>query len=238
MAERRMFSKNIIDSDAFLEMPQSTQLYYFHLSMRADDDGFVNKPKSIMMICGAKEDDFKLLIVKRFIIPYESGIVVIKHWRMHNYIQKDRYIETKYKDEKALLVLDENKAYTPAESACIQNGYIMDTQVRLGKVNIGKVNSKDINIKEGVIGGEKVADAPVCKKFTKPALEEISAYCKERDNGIDSNAFYDFYESKGWLIGKTPMKDWKAAVRTWEQRNPKPKKEDKPSVKYTQGHYL
>jgi hypothetical protein len=95
MAEKRMFAKTIIDSDAFLEMPQSTQLLYFHLAMRADDDGFVNNIKSIMRNIGCKEDDAKVLIAKRFIIPFESGVVVIKHWRIHNYIQKDRYKQTK-----------------------------------------------------------------------------------------------------------------------------------------------
>lgn len=134
MAERRMFAKTIIDSDAFLDMPQSTQLLYFHLSMRADDDGFINNPKNIMRMVGCKEDDLSVLIAKKFIIPFESGVVVIKHWKIHNYIQKDRYRETKYKDEKSLLQLDENNAYTE----CIQDGYKMDTQVRLGKDSIGK----------------------------------------------------------------------------------------------------
>jgi hypothetical protein len=145
MAERRMFAKTIIDSDAFLEMPQSTQLLYFHLAMRADDDGFINKPKSIMREVGCKEDDIKILSAKKFIIPFESGVVVIKHWRMHNYIQGDRYHETKYKEEKASLILDDNKAYKALEShvsrmetECIQNVSIMETQVRLGKDRIGK----------------------------------------------------------------------------------------------------
>ena len=96
MAKRRMFAKTIIDSDAFLDMPVTTQLLYFHLSMRADDDGFINKPKSIMRSCGGNDDDMKLLIAKKFIIPFESGIVVIKHWKIHNLIAIDRYTETKY----------------------------------------------------------------------------------------------------------------------------------------------
>ena len=140
MAERRMFAKTIIDSDAFLEMPQSSQLLYFHLAMRADDDGFVNKPKTILRMVGCKDDDMTVLIAKKFIIPFDSGIVVIKHWKIHNYIQKDRYMETKYKEEKAQLALDENKSYT----TCIQNGYTTDTQVRdrleieLGKDRLDK----------------------------------------------------------------------------------------------------
>jgi len=135
-----MFAKTIIDSDAFLDMPQSTQLLYFHLSMRADDDGFVNKPKTIMRMIGAKDDDLKLLILKKFIIPFESGVVVIKHWKIHNYIQSDRYKETNYKEEKALLELDENKAYRLLDTKCIQDVSSLETQVRLGKVSIGKDN--------------------------------------------------------------------------------------------------
>jgi hypothetical protein len=111
MAERRMFAKTIIGSDAFLDMPQSTQALYFHLSMRADDDGFVNSPKSIMRLVGCKDDDIKILCSKKFLIPFETGVVVIKHWKIHNYIQNDRRQPTKYPEELRLLELDENKAY-------------------------------------------------------------------------------------------------------------------------------
>ena len=144
MAERRMFAKTIIDSDSFLDMPLSTQALYFHLSMRADDDGFINNPRKIQRMVGASEDDLKLLIAKNFIIPFESGIVVIKHWKIHNYIQSDRYKETVYKDEKAMLEVKKNKAYTVTGTECIQNGYIMETQVRFGKDRLGK-DSKSIN---------------------------------------------------------------------------------------------
>lgn len=100
MAERRMFSKVVIDSDTFLDMPLSAQALYFHLSMRADDDGFVNNPKRIQAYVGASTDDLKILLAKHFLIPFESGVVVIKHWKIHNYIQKDRYKETYYQKEK------------------------------------------------------------------------------------------------------------------------------------------
>lgn len=137
-----MFAKTIIDSDAFLDMPLSAQALYFHLSMRADDDGFINNPKKIQRMVGASDDDCKLLVMKRFIIAFESGVIVIKHWRIHNYIQKDRYIPTIYKDEKALLLVKDNKAYTEVKKAsekpCIQNGYTLETQDRLGKDSIGK----------------------------------------------------------------------------------------------------
>ena len=138
MAERRMFAKTIIDSDLFLDMPMSTQCLYFHLNMRADDDGFINNPKKIQRMIGCGDDDLKLLIAKQFVIPFESGIVVIKHWKVHNYIQKDRYKETFYKKEKSLLQTDKNKEYfigpvSTLDTNCIQSGYNLDPQVRLGK---------------------------------------------------------------------------------------------------------
>ena len=140
MAERRMFAKTIIDSDAFLDMPLSAQALYFHLSMRADDDGFINNPKKIQRMVGASDDDCKLLIMKRFVITFESGVIVIKHWKIHNYIQKDRYKPTIYQEEKQLLAEKENKAYTE----CIQDVYTADTQDRL---ELGK-DSQEIEIEE------------------------------------------------------------------------------------------
>ena len=138
MAERRMFAKTIIDSDAFLDMPHSTQLLYFHLSMRADDDGFINNPKKIQRMVGSGDDDLRLLIAKNFIIPFESGVVVIKHWRIHNFIRTDRYKETVYQEEKAMLETKDNKAYTLCQPLGIPNDNQMDTQYRLGKVSLDK----------------------------------------------------------------------------------------------------
>lgn len=208
MAERRMFTKRITESDAFLDMPSSTQMLYFHFSMNADDDGFVNNPKKIQKMCGASDDDFKLLIAKSFIILFDSGIIVIKHWKMHNYIQADRYRPTDYVEEKSMLGIKSNKAYTldvsKMDTECIQNGYI-------GKDSIGKV-SKDKDSKEESVREKKA------KRFYPPTLGEVKQYCEERKNNIDPMAFIDFYSSKGWMIGKNRMKDWKAAVRTWERK--------------------
>ena len=111
MAERRMIAKTIIDSDLFLDMPMSTQCLYFHLNMRADDDGFINNPKKIQRMIGCSDDDIKLLIAKNFIIPFESGVVVIKHWKIHNYIRGDRKKDTIFKNEVKMLEIDENGAY-------------------------------------------------------------------------------------------------------------------------------
>lgn len=142
MAERRMFAKTIVTSDAFLDMPASTRCLYFLLGMVADDDGFVNNPRSIMRQSGATADDLNLLIAKRFILTFQSGVVVIKHWCIHNTIQKDRYKETKYLEEKSTLTLDGNKAYTEAVSdvypECIQDVSKPEPQVRLGEVRLGE----------------------------------------------------------------------------------------------------
>ena len=213
MAERRMFTKRITESDSFLDMPSSTQMLYFHFSMNADDDGFVNNPKKIQKMCGASDDDFKLLIAKSFIILFDSGIIVIKHWKMHNYIQADRYRPTDYVEEKSMLGIKSNKAYTldvsKMDTECIQNGYIGKDSI--GKVSIDK-NSIDKDSKGESVRGEKA------KRFYPPTLDEVKQYCEERKNNIDPMAFIDFYSSKGWMIGKNRMKDWKAAVRTWERK--------------------
>ena len=166
MAERRMFAKTVIDSDAFLDMPLSTQSLYFHLSMRADDDGFNNNPKKVQRMIGASDDDLKLLILKKFIIPFDNGIIVIKHWKIHNYIQKDRYRETVYQEEKAMLQTNKNKSYT----LCIQDGYDLDTQVRIGKESIEI--EKEIEIEEGnreKIDYQKIANLynDICISFPK-----------------------------------------------------------------------
>lgn len=131
-----MFAKTIIDSDAFIDMPLSTQALYFHLSMRADDEGFINNPRKIQRMVGASDDDLKVLIMKRFIIPFESGIVVIKHWRIHNYIQKDRFKPTVYAEERKLLEIKDNGAYTE----CIQDVSKAETQVSIGKDSIDQVS--------------------------------------------------------------------------------------------------
>ena len=146
MAERRMFAKTIVDSDMFIDMPMSARLLYYDLAMRADDDGFVNSPKKIMRFVGASVDDMNVLIAKQFIIPFESGVVVIKHWKIHNYIQKDRYKATSYQAEKESLTLKNGTYYTDdlpdvsnLDTECIQDVYSLDTQDRLGKDRLGKV---------------------------------------------------------------------------------------------------
>lgn len=202
MAERRMFAKTIIDSDAFLDMPSSAQCLYFHLAMRADDEGFVNAPKKIQRMVGASDDDAKLLLMKKFIIAFDTGVVVIKHWKIHNYIQSDRFKPTAYKEERALLTVKPNGAYT-MDTECIQDVSTSETQVRLGKDSLGK---------DRLVKGNSGAS-----RFTPPTVEEVRAYCEERGNAVDPERFVDYYSSNGWKVGRNSMRDWKAAVRTWER---------------------
>jgi hypothetical protein len=211
-----MFAKSIIDSDLFLDMPLSTQALYFHLAMRADDEGFVNNPKKILRMIAAEEDSLRLLIAKQFIIPFDSGIVVVKHWRIHNYIQKDRFKGTVYEAEKSQLVTNKNGEYEKSgdrtDTRCLQDVYETDTQVRLGKVSIGK---DTLSAPDGASEG---GDTEKNRRFIPPTVEEVKAYCESRHNGIDAEEFVAFYESKGWLIGKSKMKSWKSAITTWEKR--------------------
>lgn len=144
MAERRMFTMKIIDSDAFLDMPLTAQALYFHLNMRADDDGFVNAPRKIQRMVGASESDLQLLIDNRFVLSFDNGIIAIKHWKMHNLLRKDRYTPTQYAEEKALLEVKNNGAYTEKKpgnhlaTTWQPDGNQMATQYSIGKGSIGE----------------------------------------------------------------------------------------------------
>lgn len=145
MAEKRMFTKSIIDSDKFLEMPLSTQALYFHLGMRADDEGFINSPKKIIRAVNCNEDDLKLLIAKGFVICFDTGIIAITHWKLHNHIQKDRFKPTLYEEEKSLLDENNRKEYilktvvsNSMDTKCIQIVSNTDTKNRLDKNRIDK----------------------------------------------------------------------------------------------------
>lgn len=230
MARRRMFSLDVVDTDAFLDMPSSAQNLYFHLGMRADDEGFVSSPKRITSLVSSSADDFRLLVAKGYIIPFESGVCVVRDWKINNYIQADRKRETLHFAEKAQLSTDDAAAYMLADTSCIQNVSKLDTlrihdaskmdtscvqnassldtqdSIELGEVPLGK---------KRYVGGEP----PRAARFTPPTIEEVKAYCRERENNVDAERFIDFYASKGWKIGKNAMKDWRAAVRTWERNS-------------------
>lgn len=211
MAERRMFSKKIIDSDAFLDMPQSTQCLYFHLGMRADDDGFINGPKKIARMVGSSDKDLEILVEKRYLLAFDSGVVVIKHWKIHNYIQNDRYKPTLYMDEANSLHIKENGVYTELTDPVS----IMDTTCtpRLGKDRLGK-DRLDKDRKEGV-HHKVVADNP-------PTLDELQAYAKERCPSVNPLAFSEYYTGQDWVDknGK-PVRNWKLKMITWHENEVK-----------------
>ena len=212
MSERRMFAKTIIDSDAFLDMPLSTQSLYFHLSMRADDDGFINNPRKIQRMIGASDDDMRVLIAKRFIIPFESGIVVIKHWRIHNYIREDRRKETVYQDEMSMLTVKENGAYSISDNVLPDICKSSDGQVtvkcqhRLGedriiKEKIGKDNNMiivddpdhvkiDLSLKTSDIENEF---EQIWREYPKKQGKQnaAKAYAKARTRGVTFSEVLD-----------------------------------------------
>lgn len=186
MADKRMFSKTIVLSDAFLDMPMSARCLYFTLSMFGDDDGFVNSPKAIMRQCGASKDDLCVLFGKKFILPFESGVIVIKHWRINNYLRVDRYQPTKYLEEKEMLKVEENGAYTMRTAE--------EIEVAKKEKTVKKIAEKERAIK---IKYPKLC--PVCKS----KLEDSSGGCKQSwycrtcsDEMTCRNGKWDFWDSK------------------------------------------
>lgn len=196
MADRRMFSKKIIDSDAFLDMPLTTQALYFHLSMRADDDGFVANAKRIKTMIGASDDDLKLLIAKRFVLTFESGVVVIKHWRIHNYIQNDRYTPTTYVEEKATLSLDAKNAYTE----CIHDVSNLDTQDRvrleleLNNVskNVDKDNTACARARDEIESYDDILDScGITDASLRRIVFEFIKHCQLNGRKVTNAKLYD-----------------------------------------------
>ena len=191
MAERRMFAKSIVLSDAFLDMPLSARCLYFTLNMVADDDGFVNNPKSIMRQCGASEDDLNILLVKKFLLAFESGVIVIKHWRINNYLRKDRYSETKYIDEKKLLKISDNGSYTQVG---IPGGIPSIGKDSIGKVSIGKdISFSNDEISENFeIEEEKKEISEKPTKKPDPYINPI--------NEIFSKEYQKVFKNKPYLL--------------------------------------
>lgn len=202
MAERRMFSKKVIESDAFSDLPLSAQALYFHLCMNADDDGFINNPKQIQRMIGAAVEDLKILMDSEYFIVFDSGVIVAAHWKMHNCIQKDRYKPSIYTEEKSHLQTEENNMYT----LCIQPVSILDTQVRLGKDREDKYNIDKNNIGEGSEDEYRIDD--YCEEDemewrrmqeeygyeVKEAHDEIDDYIPPTQNN-NINYFYGRYNN-------------------------------------------
>lgn len=209
MAERRMFTKKVTDDDNFMSLSASAQALYLHLSMSADDDGFCNQVSISMFKAHASVQDLQALLEKRYIYQFENGVIVIKHWRMANALRKDRYTPTAFQEELRQLELKENGSYTMNKSDVVAEWLPSGCQVSAtGKDRIGKDRlDKDRE--------EKERDK---RRFTPPSLQEVEEYISEKGYHIDADTFINFYESKGWMVGKNKMKSWKACIATWEKR--------------------
>lgn len=210
MAERRMFAKSIVLSDAFLDMPATARCLYFTLGMFADDDGFVNSPKSVMRQCGATTDDMNVLLAKKFVYSFDGGVVVIKHWRINNLLRADRHHDTTYTDELKLLEIDENGAYKmvgiPSDNQLTTN--CQPSADNIGLPSIGKVS----------IGKDSIG------KVNAPTISMIDAYIKSKGYKIDSHRFFEYYTTDG----RTFPTHWESVVDKWQeteyQKTPKSKK--------------
>ncbi len=167
----------------------------------------------------ASGDDLKLLMAKGFVIPFDSGVCVIRDWKVNNYIQSDRYTPTLYMEEKKHLSCKKSGQYDYSDTPCIQSVPELDTQGRV--VEDRRVKSKSV----------KAASPPRASRFTPPSVEEVRVYCAERKNSVDPERFVDFYASKGWLVGKSRMKDWRAAVRSWERSDSQQKMTNKDKIR-------
>ena len=210
-----MFAKTIVLSDAFLDMPLSARCLYFTLGMLADDDGFINSPRSIMRQCGASDDDMRILLARKFVLAFESGIIVIKHWRINNYLQKDRYNETKYLDEKKQLEIDKNGSYH--KSMYTQSVY---TQDRLGKDSIGKNSIED-----------RAPLEPVPLNDGTDWLPTLTEYEEYKRLYASVNVANEFKKIRAWCLSNPTKRKTKNGVKrfvnAWLAREQdKPKRTD------------
>lgn len=235
-----MFSKKIIDSDSFLDMPLSTQALYFHLAMRADDDGFLNNARKIMKIVGASQEDYDRLVDDRLVLQFEDGICVIKHWRIHNYLRADRYKETQYTEEKARLYLKENGAYTlnkdKAVASLSTSGKPNDT--RMDTIGIPDGNQMDTDgytndnqmdtwLTQDRIGKERIGKESI-KKYICPEPGGPAPDCSDIFLPLVDGTFYNVPNVRIDNWGKAfPAVDVEHELRkmlTWLDSNPKKQK--------------
>lgn len=214
MAKRRMFSLDVVDTDTFLDMPASTQALYFHLGMRADDDGFVASPRKITTMVNCSNDDLKLLLSKGFIIPFDSGVCLVRDWKINNNIRTDRYKPTQYLTERNSVETTENGAYIlsgiPNDN---QTSYQRYTQVRLGKVRLGKDR-------------ESKAQAPALPLdkygqygWVKLSKEQYGSLVKDFGEAETKRCIAYVDESAQATGNKNKWKDWNLVVRKCHRQN-------------------
>ena len=223
MAKKRMFSIDIVGSDAFLDLPYSSQCLYFQLCMRADDDGFVGNPKTIQRIAGTKASDLDLLVKRRFLLQFPSGVVVIKHWKINNQIQKDRYTPTVYTEEYQSLYIKDNKAYTEMDKGCIQSVSEMDTQISIDKDRLDKDR-----LDKNRIGEEKHAHGFFANVLlTESELEKLAEEIPDYNEYIEKLSHY--IESHG-----KKYKSHYATILAWHRKDEEEKTSKTPTVEQQQ----
>ena len=256
MAEKRMFSLSVVDTDWFLDLPLSSQALYFHLNMRADDDGFVDSPKSIMRKIGANANDYQILVAKRFILEFESGVLVFKHWRMHNTIQRDRYKPTRFQDEYNQIQEKENKIYTEKENGNTMETLCIPSNISISKSKTNnKINSNDINIiykQEHIDLLNYWNEKDIIKhKMNKNISEQIEKALK--DNSIYEIKLYidrynevikdkNYFFSTRWTLveflkQKNAMNDFKDDGSKWINYTTQNCVEESEPLKYTTGGF-
>lgn len=228
MANKRMFNIKIVDSDAFLDMPLSAQCLYFHLNMRADDDGFVGNPKRIQRLVGASEDDLKLLIAKRFLLTFENGVIVIKHWRMHNTLSMNRYSETVYTDEKKLLKLKENNSYSFDKGVPFDDTRYIEMSKRQSrrtkdeqKTNADIVLGLDID-KDKDLDIDKYINTIACTEESAQAEQPV--ICIPLNDNSEYPVSYEYMEEMQRLYPNVDVMAKLREMRAWSISNPTKRK--------------
>lgn len=223
MAKKRMFNVDIVGSDAFLDLPHTAQALYFQLGMRADDDGFVGNPKTIQRIAGTKASDLELLVKKRFLLQFPSGVVVIKHWKINNQIQKDRYTPTVYTEEYQSLYIKDNKAYTEKDKGCVQYVSEMDTQISIDKNRLDKDR-----LDKNSIGEEKHAHGFFANVLlTDDEMQKLAVEIPNYEDYIERLSHY--IESSG-----KKYKSHYATILSWHRKDDAEKAKNAPAETSTQ----
>lgn len=237
MANKRMFSMEVVDTDRFLDLPASTQLLYFHLGMRADDDGFVSSPRKIARTVNCSIDDLNILVLKGFIIPFKSGICVIVDWKLNNEFKRDRFHPTVYQDEFKMLGI-ENRRYFLLDAGCIQSGYkaetswIQDgdgTETESNLIYSNLIYSSRSSLphaREGyqMPNVQQPSDNQLTTEderrlqqpFPAPVFDSVKEYAQEQGaSDEEAKKFFDYNAARGWLVSGKPVADWKALFRSW-----------------------
>lgn len=224
MADKRMFSNAIVNSDVFLDMPLSTQALYFHLSMNADNEGFVGSPKKIQKMIGASDDDMRILLAKRYILGFESGIIVIKHWYINNNIRQDQAKKTTYIEERAMLMLDGKQAYTEQKAGKYQvkdNKLTVNSQPINSELTVNKLPSIVEYSREEYSICENNINTHAHEDFLPsiPSIQEVKDYITLKSYKVDAQRFMNYYTAKGWKLGNTNIDNWQVLVDNWARQD-------------------